>query len=182
VAEGEVVVRAAVNPDRDADHGRDRDTQELAVSLPVSLAGRLVSSRVASHEAGGAWVSRMSLPVASCRQAKLPLHAGGRRFESCTAHFARSNHAGLDHGAMQFERSVLDVRARAVLGAVLGRPSSSSRSSVRKPRSRDVRLANSVRQRSGLVSAWRCASGTPFGTTPCVTRDRRHPTRISVVI
>ncbi len=48
------------------------------------------------------------------------LHAGGRRFESCTAHFAMSSHGVWLNHALRHMRLVRDLRSRAVPGAVLG--------------------------------------------------------------
>src|SRR6185503_16410668 len=71
------------------------------------------------------------------------LHAGGRRFESCTAHLALSPHTvSLNHALpnMRF------LRSGAVPGAVLG-------SRVRRPRSLDgdPQLPNSTWRWSGGV-------------------------------
>lgn len=57
----------------------------LALTLLVSLARRLVAIRVAADEADGAWLSEVSPPVVPSQPSELPLHAGGRRFETMDA-------------------------------------------------------------------------------------------------
>ena len=68
------------------------------------------------------------------------LHAGGRRFESCTAHFEMSCDAVWLNHAMRRRRYVRALRLRAVLGAVLDNRVRRTENS----RPGDPQLANSV--------------------------------------
>jgi hypothetical protein len=123
---------------------------------------RLLSVAVASHCSSRRNHAGLAAPVGSCRFAPFPLRAGGRRFESCTAHFTSSTAAGVGSTPRCDSCDRCSTCGR-VLSSVLSPSGRCLALGTCRPRTGDLRLANSVRHRSCPVSAGRPTTVTRRG-------------------